>query len=175
MNIRNVLIAAASAVTLASMATGALAAGTATATAPASVTVLSPVSLTKTQNMVFGSVIRPSSVGTSTVAMDANGAITVTNTGGGNGSAIAGTTTAAKFDLTAQAGITYTTTQTLAFTQAGLTSISASAPVATTGTLGTIPGGGGTQELRFGGQFDMTSATTAQGYTGTLSVTVNYN
>ena len=44
----------------------------------------------------------------------------------------------------------------------------------TTGTLGTIPAAG-VQEIRYGGQFDMGSATPAQAYTGTLSVTVNYN
>ena len=40
---------------------------------------------------------------------------------------------------------------------------------------GTTIGAAGTQEIRYGGQFDMTPATTAQAYTGTLAVTVNYN
>ena len=46
--------------------------------------------------------------------------------------------------------------------------------MATTGVLGTIPAAG-VQEIRYGGQFDMNASTTAQSYTGTLSVTVNYN
>ena len=48
--------------------------------------------------------------------------------------------------------------------------------MATSGTLGTISGAnGGSQEIRYGGQFDITAATAAQNYTGTLTVTVNYN
>ena len=74
----------------------------------------------------------------------------------------------------AEAGITYTTTQSLTFNQPGLTRVSVSAPVAGNGALGVIPAGG-MQELRFGGAFDLTAATPAQAYSGSLAVTVNYN
>ena len=172
MNIRNALIAAGSAIALSSLATAALASGSVSATAPATVTVLSPTSLTKTQNMAFGQIVRPSNASPNTVTLDVND--TVTLTGAGNGLIVSSPTTSAKFDFTAPAATTYTTTQALTFAQFGLTSIGASAPVATTGVLGTVPIGG-IQELRFGGNFDMTAATPAQSYTGTLSVTVNYN
>jgi hypothetical protein len=92
----------------------------------------------------------------------------------GNGSVLSSTTTSARFNVTAAAGTTYTTTQALTFAVTGLTGIGASVPVATTGTLGTIPAGG-IQELRYGGHFDMNAATPAQAYTGTLAVTVTYD
>ena len=59
MNIRNILIAAGSALALSALAGGALASGSVSATANASVTVVSPTTLTKTQDMVFGTVVRP--------------------------------------------------------------------------------------------------------------------
>jgi hypothetical protein len=172
MNVRNVLIAAGAATALASLGTSALASGSISTTAPASVTILSPTNITKTQNLVFGQVIRPSNANANTVTLDAND--TVTLTGSGNGSVVASTTSSAKFDVSAPAGTTYSTTQSLTFTQTGLTNIAASTPTTTNGAPGVIPASG-VQEIRYGGQFDMTASTPAQAYTGTLSVTVNYN
>jgi hypothetical protein len=171
MTIRYALIAAGSAIALAALASSALAAGSVTTTANSSATIVSPVTLTKTQDMAFGQVVRPSNASTNTVTLDAND--TVTLSGAGNGSTVASTTTSAKFNLNAPPGTTYTTTQTLSFTATGLTGISAAAPVATAGVLGTVPAAG-IQELRFGGQFDISATTPPLTYTGTLSVTVNY-
>jgi hypothetical protein len=172
MNMRTALLAAGAAIVAGSFASAAFAAGSVTQTAPASVTIISPVTLTKTQDMQFGQVVRPSNANTNTVTLDAND--TVTLSGGGNGSTIASTTLSAKFNLTAPAGTTYSTVQTLAFQQNGLTNPQPSLPTATTGVLGTVPAAG-IQELRYGASFDMNSSTPAQPYTGTLSVTVNYN
>jgi hypothetical protein len=172
MNFRMGLRTAAVAAALSSLAGAALASGSVSATAPASVTVLSPTTLTKTQDMLFGQVVRPSNASANTVTLDVNN--TVTLSGAGNGSVVASTTKSAKFDIVAPAGTTYTTTQALTFVQTGLTNIAASLPVASSGTLGTVPVSG-TQELRYGGAFDMDSTTPAQAYSGTLSVTVNYN
>jgi uncharacterized protein DUF4402 len=172
MKFRYSLVAAGSAIALATMATSALASGSISTTAPASVSVLSPTNITKTQNLVFGQVIRPSNANANTVTMDANDTVTLTGTG--NGSAVASTTSSAKFDVTAPVGTTYATTQSLTFTQTGLTNIGASTATTTNGSPGVIPASG-IQEIRFGGQFDMTASTPAQNYTGTLSVTVNYN
>ena len=140
MNVRNALIAAGSATALASLGASALASGSISTTAPASVTVLSPTNITKTQNLVFGQVIRPSNANSNTVALDAND--TVTLTGSGNGSVVASTTSSAKFDVTAPVGTTYSTTQTLTFNQTGLTNIAASTPTTTNGTPGVIPASG---------------------------------
>jgi hypothetical protein len=172
MNIGFGLRAAGLAVALASLSGAAFAAGSVSTSANATATIVSPVTLAKTQDMAFGSIVRPSNASPNTVTLDAND--TVTLTGAGNGSTIASTRTSAKFNLTAPPGTTYSTVQTLSFTTSGLTGIAASLPVATTGVLGTVPAGG-VQELRYGGQFDINSSTVAQLYTGTLSITVNYD
>ena len=66
-------------------------------------------------------------------------------------------------------------TPTLDFPGAGsnLTGIGAEAVVAA-GTLNTLPGDGD-DDLFIGGHFDITPTTAVQTYTGTLSVTVNFN
>jgi hypothetical protein len=168
LNLRMAALAAA----FSSLAGAALAAGSITTTAPANVTVLSPTTITKTQDMAFGVVVRPSNTGTNTVLLDTSN--TVTLSGAGNGSIVASATTSAKFNLNASPGTTYTTIQSLIFTDPALTGVSASAPAATSGVFGTIPAGG-VQEIRYGGQFDMTASTPAKTYSGALTVTVNYD
>ena len=82
---------------------------------------ISPVTLTKTQDLVFGQVVRPSNSDGNTVTIDTND--TVTLTGLGNGSVISSTTSSAKFNVIAAVGTTYTTTQTLAFVGGALTGV----------------------------------------------------
>ncbi|MBS0332423.1 MAG: hypothetical protein JSS35_06620, partial [Proteobacteria bacterium] len=65
MNIRSALVAAGSSILLSALAGSAFAAGTVQATANATLTVLSPTTLTKTQDMAFGQIVRPTS-GTNT-------------------------------------------------------------------------------------------------------------
>lgn len=172
MTTRKILIAAVSAAAMSALASAACAAGSVSATAPASVTILSPATLTKTQDLVFGQIVRPSNANTNTVVLDANNLVTLT--GSGNGSIVASTTRSAKFNVAAAAGVTYSTTQTLSFTQTGLTNVAPSLPTTTSGSPGVIPTGG-IQEIRYGAQFDMNASTPAQTYNGTLNVTVNYN
>jgi Domain of unknown function (DUF4402) len=174
MTIRNALLAAGSIVALSMFAGSALAAGSVSTTANATLTVVSPTTLTKTADMAFGTVTRPSSGSNTIVLAAADGTVSILSGGTGDASLVSSPTSAAKFNLVTIAAITYTTTQSLTFAQAGLTNISASTPVAASGTLGTVPANG-TQQLNFGGQFDISSTTTAQPYTGTLTVTVNYN
>jgi hypothetical protein len=173
MNFRHTAIRFGAGLLIAALATSAFAAGSVQATANATLTVLSPTTLTKTQDMAFGQVVRPTS-GTNTVTLSPTGAVAIS--GAGNGSVVTSTTNQAKFVVTTAAADTFTTTQTLTFAQTGLLNIQAGTPTATSGTFGNIPGAtGGSQELNFGGQFDISSATTAQAYTGTLTVTVAYN
>jgi hypothetical protein len=169
MNIRNALIAAGSALALSALATGAFAA-TASATANATVTVISPTSITKTQDMVFGTLVRPTS-GTTTFTLDASDNVTAS---GGNGSVIASTTSSAKFNIFSTSAIVYTLAPTLTFTQPGLTNVTVGAVATTNGTPGQVAAGG-TQEIRYGASFDVGIATTPQNYTGALSVIVTYN
>jgi hypothetical protein len=171
MTIRNALIAASAALALGALASASLAA-TVSATAPATVTIMSPVTITKTQNLVFGKVTRPTT-GANTISMDASGVIS--KTGGGNAAIITTPgTSAAKFDVVGSSGQTFTTLETLSFTDPGLISPGVVGPVASNGILGTIPAGG-TQELRYGGSFGIDNTTPIQDYSGTLQVTVTYN
>jgi hypothetical protein len=151
--------------------TVAFAGGSVTATAPASVVILAPVTLAATQGLDFGSVTKPASAG-NTVTLDTSGNVTVS--GSGNATHAASPVSAARFNLVGDAGVTYSTTQSLSFAQPGLTNVSASAPAVSNGAPGIIPASG-VQELRFGGAFDLSAATPIGSYTGSLSVTVNYN
>ena len=171
MTIRKALIAAGSAIALTSLATGAFAASV-QQTAVASVTVISPVTVTKTADMAFGNVVRPFT-GVSTITLNTNNS--VTESGAGDGSVAPGlATSSARFDVTAPVGTVFTTTQGLSFAQPGLQNVQPSLPQTADGTLGTIPAAG-VQNIRYGGSFDMTSSTAIQSYTGTLTVTVSYN
>ena len=169
MNIRNALIAAGSSLLLSALATGALAA-TVSATANATVTVIAPTSITKTQDMVFGTLVRPTTSAT-TFTLDSSDHVTAL---GGNGSVIASATSSAKFNIFSTSAIVYTLTPTLTFTQPGLTNITVGAVATTNGTPGQVAAGG-TQEIRYGASFDVGIATTPQNYTGALSVLVTYN
>jgi hypothetical protein len=172
MKAQNALLLALMAAGLTLSATSANA-GTVSATASVSVTILAPVTLQATQGLDFGAVTKPANAGANTITLDANNS-NVTLTGAGDGARAAGAVSAAKFSLIGEAGITYSTTQSLSFAQPGLTRVSVSSPVAGNGALGVIPASG-MQELRFGGAFDLTATTPAQAYTGALAVTVNYN
>jgi spore coat protein U-like protein len=172
MKAQNALVPALVAAALALSATAAKA-GSVTATASVSVTILAPVTLQATQGLDFGAVAKPGNAGANTVTLDpASSSVTVTGTG--DGARAAGSVSPAKFSLVGDAGVTYSTTQSLSFDQPGLTRVSVSMPVAGNGALGVIPPSG-VQELRFGGAFDLTAATPVQAYSGSLAVTVNYN
>ena len=173
MKAQNAFLMAMTATAMTLSATAGLASGSVTATASASVTILAPVTIQATQGLDFGAVTKPANAGANTITLDAASS-NVTLSGAGDGARAAGSVSAAKFDLIGQAGITYSTTQSLTFAQPGLTRVSVSTPVATSGSFGVIPPSG-VQELRFGGAFDLNAATPAQAYTGSLAVTVNYN
>lgn len=174
MKVRNAfrIMAAVKALSLAAIPGVAFAGGSVTATAPASVTILAPVTLTAVQGLDFGSVTKPGTPAGNTVTLDASGNVTVS--GAGNATHAAGAVSAARFSLVGDAGVTYSTTQSLTFAQQGLTNVSVSTPVVGAGAPGIIPASG-VQELRFGGAFDLGPATPIGSYTGALSVTVNYN
>jgi hypothetical protein len=165
------VLGSAAALAIALAATGATA-GTVTATAPASVLILAPVTVSATQGLAFGTVVRPANAGANTITLDADSNVTIS--GSGDAAARASTVSAAKFDVAGDPGITYSTSQSLQFAQAGLINVSVTAPVTTVGTPGVIPASG-VQEIRFGGAFEVSAATPAQSYTGALTVTVNYN
>jgi hypothetical protein len=166
------LAAAIAVATLSLSATGA-SAGTVTAVAVVSVVILAPGAIEPTQGLAFASVTKPRNAGSNTIALDATTS-KVTLSGSGTATMTTGAVSAAKFKVAGQPGLAYSTSQSLVFTQPGLTGVSVSVPVASEGAAGVIPASG-VQELRFGGGFAFNAATPAQVYAGQLSVTVNYN
>jgi hypothetical protein len=155
------------------LAGAASAAGSVAQTAPVTLTVATAINLTKTTNMAFGTVIKPTNANTNTVVLTPAGAISVTGTG--DGSTVNATPhSQAVFSLVAPAGTTYASVTGLSMTPALPNTAATTVPTTTTGTYGTVPVGG-VQDLNVGGQFDVTATTVVQAYTGTLNLTVNYN
>jgi hypothetical protein len=174
---RNLLLASAVALALSGLATTAFA-GTLNASAASTVTVVSPTTLTKNQDMNFGTVVRPSGTSANTTFTLSPVTGLVTKGTAGDGSVVSSTTTAAVFTLQTIALITYSANAILTFAPAGqLINIAPSAPVvaSTTGGTATQVPANGQVTLTYGGQFDVTSTTVPQTYTGTLAVTVTYN
>lgn len=159
-------------------AAGAAAAGPASTTANASANIVAPVQLTSTRDLDFGTIARPTN-GTTTVTVASAASATATPTvSGGNGYIpTAGLAKAAIFHLVGASNEAYTiSTNALSFTSAAgnLANIGSEAPVAASGTLNTLPASG-VDDLYIGGHFDISSTTALQTYTGTLSLTVNFN
>lgn len=156
-------------------ATGALAA---TATATANATIVAPAQLSVTRDLEFGSIARPS-VGTTTVtvASAASGTATPQVSGGNGFVPTPGQARAATFRLIGTNGQTYSVAgNALSFTGAAgnLSNVGPESPVAASGTLTTLPASG-QDDLYVGGHFDITPTTAMQAYTGSLTLTVNFN
>jgi hypothetical protein len=149
------------------------------ATATAEANIVAPNQVTVARNLQFGSIAKPTTgSNTVTVASAASGAATPTLSGGGNAFIpTSGLAAAATFHIAGTAGQTYTVTNsTLAFPGAGvnLTGIGSESAVAASGVLNTLPGSG-QDDLYVGGHFDISTTTGVATYSGTLSLTVNFN
>jgi len=141
--------------------------------------IVAPNQVTATRSLQFGSIAKPTTgTSTVTVASAASGTATPVLTGGGNAFIpTSGQAAAATFHITGTAGQTYAiSNNALSFTGAGpnLTSIGAESPVAASGTLNTLPGGG-QDDLFIGGHFDISPTTAVNTYNGTLALTVDFN
>lgn len=147
------------------------------ATAQATATVIAPIAITSSANLVFGS-FAPGAGGSVTVSTD--GTRTAT---GAVLSAINSAPSAAKFDVTGDVGATYSITfAPLAEltdgtnTMAIATFSDLTAAGATTGNVATGTLAGGAQSIYVGGTLTVDAAQVAStGYAGTIDVTVEYN
>jgi hypothetical protein len=156
-------------------ATGASAA---TAVANANATIVAPAQLSVQRDLEFGSVARPS-VGTTTVTLASGQTSTATpQVSGGNGFVpTPGQARAATFRLIGTNGQSYSVAgNALSFTGAAgnLANVGPESPVAASGTVGTLPSTG-QDDLYVGGHFDISPTTALQAYTGSLTLTVNFN
>jgi hypothetical protein len=168
----------AAAVAALAVAGSAEAAGPSTATVNSQITIVTPTLLTGTRDLEFGTIAKPTT-GTTTVTVASAASATATpSVSGGNGFIpTPGLAHASTFHLVGAANETYSVSaNTLTFTgSAGnLTAVGAEAPVAASNSLLTLPASG-TDDLFIGGHFDITSATASQVYSGTLSLTINFN
>jgi spore coat protein U-like protein len=161
---------------LACCSAGSAMAASATATATSTSTVVAPIAIAKAADLAFGSFAASATAGTVTVSP--NGARTFT----GGVAAAGGTPTAAKFNVTGEAGLTYAITlggtaqltsgaNTMAFTS--ISDVTASAITSTNVSSGTLTGGA--QSIYVGGVLAVGAAQVAGTYSGTVTATVDYN
>lgn len=149
---------------------------TSTLSAQATASVLRSLAISKTANLAFGRLTRPSS-GSGTVSLSSStDAVSVTGTN--VRSLSVGTTTAAAFTITGEGGQAVSVTVPTSFTMtSGSGSIVVSTSPSASGSvvLGGSLGSGGSLPLKVGGSFNLSTSTPAQNYTGTFAVTVQYN
>jgi len=146
-----------------------------TATATSSATIITPILLTKTVDMNFGNVAVTASGGS--VILTPAG--TRTKTGGVTLPVVAGTVTAASFDVTGEGSSTYSITlpsADLTITrQTGTETMTVNAFTSTPSVTGTLSGGA--QTINVGATLNVAAAQVAGLYVSLtpFEVTVNYN
>jgi len=151
-------------------------AAAAVATANSTSTVVTPINITKGADLAFGSFAAGSGAGSVTVSP--NGARAFSGGVVGMG----GTPTAARFDVTGQAGLNYAITwtgstelsdggtNTMAFTR--ISAVTASAATSGEATNGTLIGGA--QSIYVGGVLTVGANQAPGNYSGTITATVVY-
>lgn len=158
------------------LASPALAQTSANQSTTGSIAIYQPIQLTKSSNLSFGTVMRPTS-GSGNVVIDAQtGAVTAT---GGITSVSGGTAASrATFTVNGDAGMNFNVQipQSFNMTRSGG---SETIPVTLNGSMGggqlTGPAGGvGTANFGVGGMVTISSSTLSGSYTGTFTVTVAY-
>jgi hypothetical protein len=169
---RKLLLAGAAAAALASVASSAFAQASATGTATASITIFQPISVTKTADLAFGRVIRPSSGNTTIYTIDATSGATSTSGGDGIFTAGGGATGRAAFSVHGEGGQAFNITADSSVTNGGVTINLVRS--ATTGTLDGTLGSTGTATFGVGGNVTLSSASPTGTKSGTFNVTVTY-
>lgn len=152
----------------------AFAQASASTSASASSRVIQGISIAKTADMAFGTVVKPSSSnGTYTIANTAD-TLSVSGTGA---AAAAGTTSRAKFTVTGEGGqnISVTVPATMTMTSgANNITVNLSSDTTSSSLNGTL-GSSGTKAVNVGGDFTIASTQASGDYTGSFNVTVAYN
>ena len=151
-------------------------ASAATVNAASTSTIVAPINITKAVDLAFGSFAASASAGT--VTLTPGGGRTVD---GGVTEIASSTATAAKFDVTGQAGFTYSISITGTPLTSGANSM-AFTPVSDltggTATSGNVTAGvltGGAQSIFVGGVLNVGASQAAGDYTGSVTALVNYN
>jgi hypothetical protein len=144
------------------------------ATANTSVTVITPIAISKSGDLNFGSLAASPTVAGTIVLAPAG---TRTKTGGVTLPAVTGTVSAATFAVTGLGNSTYSITLPGTITLTGTPSGSMTVSTFTSTPSGTGTLSSGAQTIQVGGTLNVAAAQPAGSYTNTtgLTVTVNYN
>jgi Domain of unknown function (DUF4402) len=171
---KNVLYAIAGSIIAASLPGVANAQSTASANATGSTTIVRPITLTKTADLAFGRIVKPTS-GSGTVTM-ADSADTVAAASGAI--ALTGITTSrAKFTIDGEGGqaVSVSVPATLTMTKGADTiTVTLDPDLGSSVTLSNALAAAGSASLNVGGNFTLPSAQATGLYTGSFTVTVAY-
>ncbi len=160
---------------LAALATPALAQVSATATASATTTIIQPLSISKSTDLVFGTIVKPSTAAATIAISATGGGRTIT---GGNALATGSSTSSrALFNVNGEGGSVFSISVPASF---AMISGSNSLVVSTTASAGsaTLSGSLGSQgsaSFGVGGSFQLATNTPSGAYSGNFIVTVSYN
>jgi len=147
---------------------------TSSQTTAGAATLIQPISLTVTNSLSFGTVVRPSS-GSGTVVIGNTGAVSTT---GGAVVLSSSTTSYPSYAVGGEGGqaITVTFPSTMTLTgPGGATLAVALTHTVFAATLSGVLGSAGAAAFTAGGSLPVTSTTATGAYTGTYNVTVAYN
>lgn len=169
----NFRLAGATALTALAVASSAMAQASATTSASASATVSQPIAVSKTADLTFGRVIRPSSGQTTIYTVDAATGAPSTSGGDGVFTSGAGAPGRALFTVTGEGGQSFNISTDASVTNGGVTiNLVKSAPTGTlSGTLGTL----GSATFGVGGNVTLTDTSPTGTKSGSFNVTVSYN
>ena len=173
---KRVLSMALSVAALAAAAGPAFSQTSASVTTTGTATVVSTLALTKTTDLAFGSIVRPSS-GSNTISINsATGSRVLA--GGGNAALASSTSTRAAYSVDGEGGQSFSITSppTLSLTRAGGSeTLPVTLSASTTGSLSGATGDAGSATFGVGGSLLLDSTAVAGSYSGTFNVTVGYN
>jgi hypothetical protein len=150
----------------------------ANATAATSAHILAPITLTNKADMAFGNIAVNNTGGTVTLPAHTGGIIPSdrTFTGGITFPAVTGTVSDAEFTVTGELAATYAITLPTSTTISSSSySMNIDTYLTDIGTAGTIDGTTGTQSFYVGSTLHVGSSQNPGTYTGSFTVTVNYN
>jgi hypothetical protein len=154
-------------------------AATVSANAVANANIVAPATVTATRTLEFGTIAKPTTT-SNTITVPSAAAASVTPTVTGTGNAFiptAGQGRAAIFRLvgTANQAIAVITASLTFVNQSGnLANVGPQTPVASIGSLTQLPASG-MDDFFVGGHFDVSPTTTTQAYTGTLTLSIDFN
>ena len=157
---------------LAALATPAMAQNSATATAAGAVTLIQPISITKSTDLGFGSIIRPAA-GSATVTVSNAGVRTIVGSVAANATGVS----RALFNVFGEGASVFSISVPGSFsmTSGAQSLVVTTNSAASSLTLSGSAGSQGSNSFGVGGSFVLSSTTSTGAYTGNFVVTVSYN